>query len=163
MTALEVFTQSNGEVTKAYYEELRAIGPVGCLALNLFRAQKTSSRAKRYRGRQYRNASYDVKAYSVENICRLLMENRCEWLSVSSWGWQQDPEQFRNTWVLYVDIPQGQVSFHSPVRYEGPEYPGAWDGAHLSRERILAFCDEVEQWRNRNQLRFPLAIAAESY
>ena len=46
-------------------------------------------------------------------------------------------------WVVYIDIPQGQVSFHSPDRYIGPDYMGEWDGSHMSEERILSYCDRV--------------------
>jgi hypothetical protein len=31
-------------------------------------------------------------------------------------------------WVLYVDLPTGQVSFHTAARGVGPDYPGKWDG-----------------------------------
>ena len=31
-------------------------------------------------------------------------------------------------WVLYLDLPTGQVSFHAPARGPGPDYPGEWDG-----------------------------------
>ena len=45
--------------------------------------------------------------------------------------------------VLYVDLPQGQVSFHSRVKYDGPEYGGDWDGKYKSEERIVEFADAV--------------------
>lgn len=148
MTALEVFTQSDGEVTKAYYAELKAIGPAGEFAMNLFRAQKTSTRAKRYRGRPgrgeptYRSMAYDVKAFSLKQLCLILSDHAAS-LGVT-WGWGIDFAESFNRHVLYIDLPgYGQVSFHSPERYSGPEYPGAWDGAHKSAERILAFCNEV--------------------
>ncbi len=40
-------------------------------------------------------------------------------------------------------LPDGQVSFHSTERYDGPEYEGDWDGQRQSEERILAFADGV--------------------
>ena len=58
-------------------------------------------------------------------------------------GWGRDEAQTFNKWVLYVDLPEGQVSFHSPERYEGPDYPGQWDGRRLSEERIISFCQRV--------------------
>jgi len=42
-----------------------------------------------------------------------------------------------------VDLPEGQVSFHSLARYAGPDYAGDWDGQRKSEERILRFCDQV--------------------
>ena len=72
MTAREVFHQQNGDVTKAYYAELAALGPQGEIAVALFRAQKRSSRAKDYRRGRYRAAAYDVKSWSMRELCRLL-------------------------------------------------------------------------------------------
>jgi len=54
MTALEVFAQNNGEVTQAYYAKLAALGPGGEIAVALFRAQKRSVAAKKYRRSRYR-------------------------------------------------------------------------------------------------------------
>ena len=45
--------------------------------------------------------------------------------------------------VLYIDLPQGQVSFHSTKCLDGPDYPKPWDGTSESRDRILAFSDAV--------------------
>lgn len=60
-----------------------------------------------------------------------------------TWGWKQDPKEDRAKHVLYIDLPQGQVSFHATKRYRGPDYDGEWDGEHKSEERIIAFCDSV--------------------
>lgn len=54
------------------------------------------------------------------------------------WGWKPDPTQRHAKFVLSVDLPNGQVSFHSPVRHVGPDYEGEWDG-----ERIIEFCESV--------------------
>ena len=142
-TAREVFDQSDGDVTRAYYQELNR-GPVGAIAMNLFRAQKTSTRAKRYRGRRFKSAAYDVKSYSMSQLSAVLTASAGE-LGIQ-WGWKRDPKTVfgeESSWVLYVNIPHGQVSFHSPCRGIGPEYPGSWDGSHKSEERILAYCDAV--------------------
>ena len=45
--------------------------------------------------------------------------------------------------MLYVELPEGQVSFHSAVEYEGPEYDGEWDGDHKSEQRLLKVADAV--------------------
>jgi hypothetical protein len=59
------------------------------------------------------------------------------------WGWRVDPDQSFACYVLYIDLPNGQVSFHSPARYAGPDYDGDWDGDRTSEMRILDFADEV--------------------
>ena len=139
--AIDVFEQSDGEVTKAYYAELQQLGPAGEIAVALFRCQKRSSAAKRYRGRRFRSAAYDVKNWSMGELCRLLEKHGKE-LGIR-YGWKQDPKTEFYPWVLYVDLPQGQVSFHSPDRGLGPDYPGEWDGLKASQDRIVAFCDSV--------------------
>lgn len=45
--------------------------------------------------------------------------------------------------VLYVDLPQGQVSFHSTAKYAGPSYDGDWDGQPKSEQRILECADNI--------------------
>jgi hypothetical protein len=147
LTAQEVFNQSNGEVTRAFYAELEKRGPIGIVAKNLFRAQKTSTRAKLYRGRRFKSAAYDVKSYSMSELCVTLHCHGAE-LGIT-WGWKEDPSVpfgEEPSHVLYVDLPgegRGQVSFHSPTRGFGPPYTGDWDGLHLSATRILAFADAV--------------------
>jgi len=78
---------------------------------------------------------------SRRRACAALAEHG-EALGIA-YGWKRDPLAFTNPWVLYVDLPNGQVSFHSPARGEGPDYAGEWDAMHASEERILAFCDGV--------------------
>lgn len=146
-TARFIFDQQNGEVTKAFYAELAARGPLGEVAVCLFRAQKRSSRAKEYRPGKFRRAAYDVKEWSLAELCRRLQSSGAE--LGFAWGWKEDPATLfgaRASWVLYVDLPaeRGQVSFHSPSRGEGPAYAGEWDGVRgVSVDRILAFCDEL--------------------
>ena len=46
--------------------------------------------------------------------------------------------------IVAVDIPTGQVSFHSLDRFDGPDYPGSWDGVKdVSAARILLWCDQL--------------------
>ena len=141
MTSLAILRQSNGYVTKSFYADLNACGFEGELACALFRAQKRSEAAKSYRGGKYRRAAYDVKNWSLSEICRILQSgaSTCS----MAWGWQRDPATPGYEWVLYVDLPTGQVSFHSAERLTGPEYQATWDRQKISRERILAFCDYV--------------------
>lgn len=139
MKAAEVYAGSDGEVTKAYYANLMDKGAVGIVAMNLFRAQKCSARAKVYRGRGYRDEAYERKQWSMGQLCECLAarpELRIKF------GWKEDPGA-HVPWLLYIDLPQGQVSFHSPERGKGPDYLGEWDQQHSSEERILEFCDMV--------------------
>lgn len=147
MKAIEVFVQQNGDVTKAYYSRLTALGPLGHIAVCLFRAQKRSSRAKDYRRGRYSSAAYDVKAWSMSELCKALEKHGRQY--GFEWGWKQDSKTVfgdEPSWVLYIELPgHGQVSFHSPDRCGcGPDYIGDWDGQHKSAERIIAFCDSVE-------------------
>lgn len=139
-TAQQIFEQRNGEVTKVYYACLCACGLAGELAVALFRAQKRSEAAKSYRRGSSRRASYEVKNWSLGEVCRILLQPSAP---AFSWGWKHDPETPGYEWILYVELPSGQVSFHSADRLSGPDYRGEYDGQKLSRERILAFCDAV--------------------
>jgi len=141
--ALEVFTQNDGDVTKAYYAELAKLGPAGELAVALFRAQKRSSRAKEYRRGKWRRAAYDVKNWSLGEVDRLLTAHAAE-LGIA-WGWKFDPDTPGFEWVLYVDLPTGQCSFHSSNRLSNKDYSGEWDRRHHSAERIIRFCDAVSR------------------
>ena len=143
MDAKFVFEQQDGEVTKAYYAEMNQKGVPGQLAVALFRAHKRSTAAKKYRGGRFRRDAYDVKNWSLSEICRLLARWNAEESGYIEWGWKEDPKTPGFEWVLYVILPQGMCSFHSASRLEGPDFDGEWDGQHLSKERILAFCDSV--------------------
>lgn len=141
MNALQVYTGLDGELTKAFYRELEAIGVLGFIAMNLFRAQKASERAKQYT-RKYRGLAYNKKGWSLEQLARALDQHS---LALNlCWGWGKDETQTYNQWVLYVELPTGQISFHSPARYLGPDYPNQWDGIRgVSAQRIVQFCQSV--------------------
>lgn len=141
MTVLETYCGSDGEATKALYARLEAVGPAGIIALNLFRAQKCSSRAKEYRRRGHKSDAYDRKSWSLFNLCRELTFHADNYKM--KWGWKKDPEQAMHCWVLYVELPTGQVSFHAAGRGMGPDYPFPWDGTHISAERIVRWCGIV--------------------
>ena len=139
-TAKEVYDASDGCLTVSFYRRLCATGPIGVIAMNLMRAQKTSTRAKVYRGKRFRNASYDTKNYSLDQLCAALEKDACGLI----WGWGSDSNTLGFPWVLYITLPTGQVSFHAPNRGAGPTYSASWDGVKgASEERILTFCDQV--------------------
>jgi hypothetical protein len=139
---LQTYRGSDGERTKALYERLSALGPGGLVAVELFRAQKASERAKVYRRGSHRGAAYDRKEWAMGRLCEALALH-AEQLGLS-WGWGLDEEQPVHRHVLYVDLPTGQASFHTAVRAIGPDYPGAWDGQRgQSPDRILRYVGRV--------------------
>jgi hypothetical protein len=139
---LAVYNGSDGDVTKALFAELEKRGPVGVVAVNLFRAQKNSARAKVYRGGGYRGMAYDRKQWALDNLAIALREHGAT-IGVT-WGWGTDAKQAFYASVLYVDLPQGQVSFHSATRGPGPNYGKEWDGARdASPGRICSFVAQV--------------------
>jgi len=140
--ALDVYQGSDGEATKALYADLEKCGPIGVVALNLFRAQKCSARAKMYRGHRFKDAAYERKNWSMGLLCDALMAHAAE-LRIR-WGWEIDRSETFAPYVLYVELPQGQVSFHARVRGRGPDFAGKWDGATgASSIRIVSFCESV--------------------
>lgn len=143
-----IYAGSNGDATKALYVDLEKLGPVGIIALNLFRACKCSERAKMYRpGRGYKAEAYRRKDWSIENLSSALYADEWHGLELS-WGWSID-QDLRDRGdphhhILYVDLPTGQVSFHCGSRYHGPDYSGSWDGVRdQAAERICRFVADV--------------------
>lgn len=137
-----VYLGSNGGDTTDLYHDLGRRGAIGVIALNLFRAQKCSDRAKTYRRGSHKRAAYERKQWSMDLLSDALLKH-AERFSID-WGWSLDHEQPVHQWVLYVELPQGQVSFHTEARGIGPEYSRPWDRAKgASVSRILAFCADV--------------------
>lgn len=143
---LRVYIGSNGDDTRNLYSALEALGPVGIVALNLFRACKTSQAAKRYhggiRGRgSYRSMAYQRKEYSIDQLARVLTDNAAA-LGIA-WGWKIDEAaEHAHRWVIYVDLPtHGQVSFHLSSKGVGPIYDGEWDRQKdTAPTRICRYC-----------------------
>jgi hypothetical protein len=141
-SAKEIFNQQNGDVTKGYYAEMNKKGLPGQLAVALFRSQKRSTAAKKYGRSRFRRDAYDVKNWSISEVCRILGTMQA-FESAPQWGWKRDPNTPGYEWVLYVDLPTGQCSFHTADRLNGPDYAGEWDGVGMSEERICRYCDLV--------------------
>lgn len=145
---MTIYTGSNGDATKALYARLDKIGPLGIIAVNLFRACKCSERAKVYRGGGYRRMAYDRKEWSVTNLCTALTKHAAS--AGIIWGWKLDPKMSEDDpykHVLYVEIPTGQISFHGP-RGAGPEYEGEWDrAAKTGPERICRWVAQLLEER----------------
>lgn len=139
---------SDGQLTMRVCAALQATGPNGLLAVLLFRAQKASTRAKKYRGRNsdgesFRNLAYGRKQQTLEQLAEFLDDAGCDG---EFWGWQRDKDAgHKNDWILYVELPCGQCSFHSPKRHAGPDFKGRWDRSMASEEVILRFCEQVAE------------------
>jgi hypothetical protein len=137
---VRVYQGSDGEATRALYRGLEQLGPIGIIAVNLFRACKCSERAKLYRrGKGYKTAAYERKDWSIRNLASALHVTSAE--TYLPWGWAVDrPLRGRGDphhHILYVDLPTGQVSFHTGARGPGPDYVEQWDGARgVAAERI---------------------------
>ena len=141
-----IYEGSDGEATKELYRQLEQLGDAGAVAVNLFRGQKASARAKVYRGGNgrgsYRHQSYDKKNWSLKNLCNALECCACK-LNIE-WGWKIDPAQEYHNWVLYVDLPTGQVSFHAESRLCDKDYDGEWDGkTGVSAQRIILWVRQL--------------------
>lgn len=143
MLAIEAYVGSDAAETRAYLKRLEGRGVLGRVAALLFRIQKASKRAKKYGPTRFRGYSYGRKNECLQELCSLLLRDG-ERVGIT-FGWKIDADQPWHKWVLYVDLPQGQVSFHSADRFLGPDYPGDWDKLRASQERILQFCDSVTE------------------
>jgi hypothetical protein len=142
-SAVDIYLGSHGGRTRSYLSKLEKLGWEGKVAAQVFRAQKASSRAKAYKGGltnvSYSDLAYDAKAKAISRLCELLAEDPTR----MTWGWKEDPSEDYAPWVLYVELPNGQVSFHSRERMTGPNFVGKWDEAYDSDLRILQFCDNA--------------------
>lgn len=144
----KIFLGSDAAATMNLYSKLEEVGPRGVVAMNLFRALKASSRAKVYRGGNgrgsYRAQAYDKKNWSMTNLVRMLIDHGDD-VGVP-FGWGRDSKAIGFEHVLYVDLPTGQVSFHSDSRGDGLDYLGTWDGVrNASVDRCCRWCSQVLQ------------------
>ena len=137
----EIVEGSDAGATKALYRALDAVGPLGQVAHHLLAAQKNSSRAKRYRS--YADRYYETKGSQLDQLTHVLPE------TTLVWGWGEDPAG-PLPWVLYVELPTGQVSFHAHRRGDGPTYADAWDGIPgASQWRIIRWAQSlIPTWSN---------------
>lgn len=144
---LRIYEGSNGDATRALYAKLEEFGPAGVVAMNLFRAHKASSRAKVYRGGirgqgSFKSMAYNRKQWSIDNL-EIVLVDHATTLSIN-WGWGKDSATKNFEAVLYVELPTGQVSFHSPQRGKGPAFDGKWDGIRgVGPQRICNYCAQV--------------------
>ena len=142
-----IYRGSDGEATKELYRALEQLGPRGIVALNVFRAQKCSERAKCYRGGirgkgSYSSMAYDRKQWSMGNLAMVLSRHAAA-LGIA-WGWKIDPAQSYHCWVLYIDLPTGQVSFHADFA-TGFKQTTWWDRHRKISRHHLNMTDGVHE------------------
>ena len=145
---MTVYRGSRSDATKRLYDQLAAVGVPGALAVDLLRAQKNSERAKLYRGGgaegRYKMLGYRRKDWALKNLCETLEADAHTFRPPIRWGWGRDLAQPFAKDVLYIELPTGQVSFHTEHRGPGPAYSGRWDGAPgTSPSRICRFAANV--------------------
>lgn len=143
MHLLKIYHGSDGAATQALYEQLTAHGPRGIVAVNLFRASKTSARAKLYRRGVHKRSAYDRKAWSITNLASALHEHASA-VGIEQWGWGKDPRTIGFPWVFYAELPTGQVSYHTESRGVGPDFGKQWDGS--KGEGPARICRWVATW-----------------
>jgi len=122
--------------TAKLYKRIGQCGTVGPIAEILLRVQISSEKGKKYRG-DSSGFSYAKKSECMAGLCAVLKDQQ-----QIDYGWGID-RKCDAEHVLYVDLPNGQVSFHCFDRIGGPDYPKQWDGAHASGKRIREFAASV--------------------
>ncbi len=146
-SVVKVYEGSDGDATMALYNRLAKLGPAGEIAMNVFRAQKNSARAKKYRGGipgkgSYKSMAYGRKQWAIENLTKALAAHAAG--CGIQWGWGVDPKEGMHSAVLYIDLPTGQVSFHTAPGVMEPRYAGQWDGARgVSVGRVCGWVAKV--------------------
>lgn len=145
MKAAHVLAGADDNLTLAYYLLLQKRGPLGMIALNLFRAQKNASSLCRPAGYgPAAAAAASAGVWSLELLVHVLARHGAHF--GISYGWKpiMEPRKDRAPFVLFVDLPDfGQVSFDAFERGCGPEYSNECDGVRKNEERIFGFCDFV--------------------
>lgn len=94
--------------------------PANGVHLRTFRNRGRYGRANYRRSRAARSKDYQEKSRSLEAACAIASE------ASIVYGWSH--VSGRVPWVVYFDLPTGQVSFHSDKRGPGPDYNKNWDG-----------------------------------
>lgn len=132
--------------------------PYGRLLRALDRAQGANERAKArsangihfhgYSGGRFRRANYRSSRAARARDYAAKEQAIGEATGLASaggvkFGWARSDDA-GVPWVVYFEIPTGQVSFHSPTRGVGPDYDSEWDGApDMTRMRLDAAIQAV--------------------
>jgi len=125
-----IFAGSDGDATRALYNELAGCGPLGFVAIQLFRAQKCSARAKVYHRGHYSTLAYGRKNWSLEQLTTLLMTTNAQG---DVWGCGHPDPTARDPWVLRIVLPLPQGPVTVTTTHALP-YPWGW-GVDAANER----------------------------
>jgi len=153
MKARSIFKARDSKATMEFCTELATRGIDGAVAVSLYQVQYSSSRAKKYR-RDGRQSSYARKNQVLSRVPH--------WLKASSipFGWGHDRSTIAYPWVLYVDLPTGQCSFHNQSRGPGPDYLGKWIDDKPSFDVVMDYCDAVLLQKPERCLAMPFGAHA---
>jgi hypothetical protein len=119
---------------------LEGHGPTGEIASFMLRAQIYSDAAKSADTRSDAQDIYSRKNWAMQRLYFALKAHAAS--AGLEWGWGPDPDTRYYPHVLYVDVPTGQISFHSPWGGQ-PQYTKSWDGSGDTRERIIAWAQTI--------------------
>jgi hypothetical protein len=107
------------------------------------------------RSRDARWSDYRQKSLALDAACSEAQRTTIRW------GWAQDKLVEDAPFVIYFDLPSGQVSFHAEFRGDGLDYGGEWDGVEDA-----AWCRiedaiqlTLDQPADFDSLSLPVAIA----
>ncbi len=113
MIAYQIYKGSDGAATKKFYADLETRGPLGFVAMNLFRAQKCSARAKGYRRRAHKDNAYDRKNWSLKQLCQALEEHAAPLGIKFGWG-RDDTQAFHRAFTKGDPVPLGRGGIWYP-------------------------------------------------
>lgn len=110
-----------------------------------------STQGKKYRGSEWSDKKYREKSEWIEKLCKLC--------AIEGWTFgKHKSDSFHTKHIVYFELPYcEQISFHTNLSIEIPDYPKQWDGQTHSTLRkleaaIIAFLEDD------NQPRFELAL-----
>ena len=59
------------------------------------------------------------------------------------WGWQEHENQTGPFWVVFIDLPTGQVFYSAPERLTDHQYEGSMEWSESNEIPIFEFCEEI--------------------
>lgn len=130
--------------------QLRLHGRVGMIGAALLNCQKESSNAKKHlkgHAGAIQSRRLSRERYQQKHQAMAALQVHLKEYQTFNWGWAPDPNPSKSSavHVLYVDLPTGQVGFHSTqmLGRNAKVYTGQWDGQNKNMERIFKFCEDI--------------------